>query len=113
MPTFSPLVTPDFSAQYTISPIVRSAKFGDGYEQRQGMGMNTVAKVWDLTFTDVTGTEADSITGFLVTQAGVTSFTWTDPEGNTAKYKCSSWLRQLVFANVYTVTCKFMQVFEP
>lgn len=113
MVAFSPTITPDFPLSYTLTPSVRATKFGDGYEQRQGLGINTQAKMWDITFTNATRTEADYITNFFEARAGVEAFTWTDPEGVTATYKCASWQRSMVAFNTYVISCKFEQRFEP
>lgn len=111
MATFT--ATPDFGATCKITPSVRQTKFGDGYEQRVSMGINTQPRTWSLNFTNRSQAEADYITNFLAARAGVESFTWTDPDGVSGKYKCATWQRTNVSYRVYNITCDFVQVFEP
>lgn len=111
MATFS--YTPDFGAQVTKSPRVRSVKFGDGYEQRLAYGINTAPQVWDLSFAQRDDTEASGIEAFLAAANGVDWFYWTPPNGATQyKFICREWQRSLDKANLNTVTCKFEQVFD-
>jgi phage-related protein len=66
--------TPDYGAQVTRSPRIREAKFGDGYAQRVGDGLNVDLPKWQLNFTGRTMAEIQAIDEFLRTQAGATSF---------------------------------------
>lgn len=111
MATFTPV--PDYGATYVVKPNVRSTKFGDGYEQRQGNGINTMAKVWSLTFSVRSDVEKDEIVDFLEARAAVDSFDWVDIDGNTGKYVCREWSPRKDRFNLNTITAKFEQVFEP
>lgn len=111
MATFT--YTPDYGASYEVKPSVRVSKFGDGYEQRQAAGLNTMPKTWDLKFSLRVDTEANAIITFLENQASVSSFDWTDINGYSAKYVCRSWNRVKERFNLNTITCKFEQVYEP
>ena len=104
--------TADYGATKRVTPRVRVSSFGDGYEQRQANGINTMPKSWPLTFSLRTDTEADAIDNFLGTQAAVSSFDWTDPYGVAGKYVCRSWQRTKDRFNLNTITCTFEQVFE-
>lgn len=110
-PTFSYI--PSYPARKTKQPKIRSAKFGDGYEQRQTAGINNSPNVYDLQFTRRTTTEADAIEAFLEARAGVNYFNWTPPNGTEGKYICKSWSRDLDFGNQETIICAFEQVFDP
>lgn len=111
MATFT--FTPDFGAQVTNAPRVRSVRFGDGYEQRIAHGLNTRPQMWDLQFAQRTDAEANAIETFLATENGVTAFDWTPPNGSgTFKFICREWSRSLDRANLNTVSAKFEQVFD-
>lgn len=111
MATFT--YTPDFGAQVTTRPAVRSAKFGDGYEQRLAYGLNTKPQVWNLTFAARVDTDANGIEAFLGDANGVSWFYWTPPNGSTAlKFICREWQRTVDRYNLNTITCTFEQVFD-
>ena len=112
MTTFT--VTPDFGAKVAYKPRVRRVAFGDGYEQRQGDGINTQPATWDLQFQNRTDTEAATITDFLELRAAVEAFDWTPPNASTAiRVVCREWSKSLDRANLNMVTAQFIQVFEP
>lgn len=95
-------------------PRVKRAKFGDGYEQRQGDGINTTAQLWDLSFEEVDDSIADTIIAFWRTHGGVDSFDWT-PKWGTAPIKvvCRKWGRSIAGIGLSSLSAKFEQVFEP
>jgi len=111
MATFT--YTPSFTADLEEQPIVRSVRFGDGYEQRLAYGLNTQPKKWSLTFLNRTDTERDNILGFLRARGGVESFDWTDPAGYAGKWVCKAWNNSLVNCNFNNITATFEEVFEP
>lgn len=105
--------TPDFGAQQAIKPRVRRVAFGDGYEQRQGDGINTQPATWELTFAVRDNTETAAIMTFLSTRAGVESFDWTPPGESTAlSFVCRDWTRTMDRNNVNSITARFEQVYE-
>lgn len=81
---------PDASVSVETEPVVRAAKFGDGYEQRVPDGINTMPEKWDLTFTG-TREEIDPIAAFLRTHKGSLAFDWTTPDEMTGRFICRSW----------------------
>lgn len=111
MATFT--FTPDWDASVEVAPVVRIAKFGDGYEQRLSAGLNTLPKKWDIRFSLRTDAEASAIITFLENQAGVQAFDYVDVNDDAGKYVCRSWTRTKNRFNLNTITCQFEQVFEP
>ena len=106
--------TPDFGLTKKSEPRVRTVQYGDGYSQRLIYGLNQNPKVWDLTWTATSNSDADAIESFLDARAGSESFDWTPPAGGSSgKYICSSWNRELKYTNINTITATFIQVFEP
>jgi phage-related protein len=59
----------------------RSSKFGNGYEQVVGDGINNVVDTWSLSFT-VKEAVALQIKAFLDRHGGHKSFFWTPPLGD-------------------------------
>lgn len=94
---------------------VIECQFGDGYSQRQAVGINSQSADWSLTFENRSTTDADAIDAFLTARGGHESFDWTPPDGLAGKYVCKSgkWSKVRNFYNAYTITAEFEQVFEP
>ena len=113
MATF-PAITPSYGAQKTSQPRVRNVQFGDGYSQRLRYGLNTNPKTWDLTWQNITESNADTIEAFLDARAGAESFDWTPPGGeSSAKWICTQWSKTIPYLNRATISATFTQVFEP
>lgn len=108
MATFT--YSPAYSANLTVQPKVRTAVFGDGYQQRVGDGINTIRRMWGLTFTGLVA-NVDSVESFLKTANGVDSFDWTPPDEASGKFICKSWSRSKDTYGVDTLTATFEEVF--
>ena len=104
---------PSYSAQNSVKPNIRSVQFGDGYEQRQGNGINTLRQMWTVAFTKRDLSEINAIETFFQTQAGVQYFYWTPPRQSTQlKFICKEWQRTIEAGAVDTITATFTQVFD-
>jgi phage-related protein len=110
MPAFT--WVPDFGAAEKIKPKVLAAQFGDGYSQRSPDGINNMPRVWSVQFTLLDATTIDAIHDFLVTQAGVTAFTWTPPKGAAGKWICQDFDRNLATYGDVRGSYTFTEVFE-
>lgn len=107
--------TPDFSAVKRSQPRQRKVVFGDGYEQRLSFGLNQNPKEWSLTWQYLTTANANAIEAFFDARADdAASFNWTPPDTTTSyKWLCDEWQRELVAANLETITATFREVYEP
>ena len=106
--------TPDFGARRKSEPRIRTAKFGDGYEQRIAFGINQDPKTWDLRWSALSNSNADAIETFFEARNGVESFDWSPIEdSDTYKWVCRSWQREHQYADISTITATFEEVFEP
>jgi phage-related protein len=114
MATF-PDISPDYGAQKTSKPNVRTVRFSDGYEQRLTFGLNQNPKVWNLSFVNLTETDSDTIETFLDARASDNeSFDWQPPgESTTYKWVCEQWSKSIPYANRATIQATFREVFEP
>lgn len=113
MATF-PSVDPSFGASKASKPVVKTAKFGDGYEQRVTFGINQNPKVWELRWQNITEADSDTIEDFLNARAGVEVFEWTPPDETTEyKWVCQDWRKEINFPTRRTISATFRQVFEP
>lgn len=102
--------SPAPGASETVMPRVKSAKFGDGYEQRVGEGINTRPRSWSLTFLGPTA-RTDAIAAFLEAADGVASFDWTPPYGPAGKFVCRSWSRTVPALVIQGISATFEEVF--
>ena len=95
-------------------PRVLAARFGDGYEQRQPDGINTIDQQWDLNFEQVDNDIADDIVDFLRARGGWEAFDWTPKWGTVAiRVKCPRWTRSPDGESLSRISARFEQVYEP
>ena len=97
----------------TSNPVRRIVKFGDGYEQRQMIGIPAQLdpKVYTLTFV-VAEADADKIEAFLKARAeDGESFGWTPPSDVAGLYVCDSWTKTIPYNGRATINTSFRQVF--
>lgn len=91
-------------------------QFGDGYSQRQAVGLNPKADQWTLTFNNRSKLEGQQIDDFLNDRMGVESFQFARPTtGVMIKVVClqGNWTTTVNKGGLYNITAKFDQVFEP
>lgn len=92
---------------------VLSAKFGDGFEQTAGDGINTRESSWPLTFF---GREEriKEIRDFLDSHAGWQSFLWTPPgESEAVVVKCKAYSRPHGGGEAWRLSATFERGFRP
>ena len=109
-----PSINPTYGVQKSSAPVVRTVRYGDGYETRLTYGLNQNPKVYNLTF-EVSETDSDTIETFLDARAADNdSFDFTPPgEGSSSKFVCESWSKSIPYLNRATIQATFRQVFEP
>ena len=101
---------PDVGSRRAHKPRVRSTKFGDGYETRAAIGINSNPQGWSLKF-ERTAAEIDAIDAFLSSCGGVDAFEWATPNNETWRFVCREWSVQNE-KGYKSLTCEFEQVFE-
>lgn len=89
-----------------------AAKFGDGYMQVVGDGINNRRQSWPLQFR---GKEEQikPIQDFLIEHEGVRPFFWTPPLGERGLYEASEFHVEAMGARNYTLSVTFNQRFAP
>lgn len=98
------------SASLTTKPRVRTAPFGDGYEQRLADGINNAPRSWSLVFNRPTA-EADVILAFFEARNGAEAFDWTPPYGAAGKFVARDWSVQLIGPVAKSISATFDEVF--
>ena len=92
-------------------PIVRRARFGNGYEQVGGLGIGKT-EVIHLTY-NLSESESDTVEAFLDARGGTEKFTFTPPsESSSIKVRCRSWNKTMTTKGRVELTTTFEQVFE-
>lgn len=116
MATFPTTPVASFPVNVQQRPKQRITVFGDGYEQRVTFGLNQNPKIYRLTWTNITLTEANTLINFLDDRAeDSASFDYTPPNESTS-YKFVAepgYSKDFNYANRATVRATFRQVFEP
>lgn len=109
-PPAIPNPTDDFG--YEENARVRSAKFGDGYEQTMPDGINAISGVYSPTWEPLTTAQKDTIVNFLRARGGSQPFYWTPPLGAQLKFKCQTWKVSKLAGPYWSVTVTLKQVFD-
>lgn len=95
-------------------PRLRSARFGDGYEQRAADGINNRPQSWVIPFDGVDDAVADEMIAFLRAQDGRLAFNYVPLRGTTAlRVICRKWSRSHTRPGESAIRATFEQVFEP
>ena len=106
--TWCPKVSSTSSPEYRT----RSSKFGDGYEQVVGEGINNRVDAWPLTFV-VNEEVALEIKAFLDRHGGFKSFLWTPPLGQSVFFRATAPAVTPNGAGMFNLSTTFTQSFLP
>jgi phage-related protein len=102
---------PTYNSNKTVKPEVKVIKFGDGYEQRQGSGLNRQPRTYNLSF-QRTSSEIDAISSFLYSRGAVEAFNYVHPGSPTGTFVCRSWVRTNVARGVDRIEATFEEVYD-
>jgi phage-related protein len=114
-------IIPDKTLARTSAPRVRSAKFGDGYEQRAKSGLNSIDETFTVNFVNRTKATIDDLNKFFDDKAGVTSFDFTIPDTDnttttgekTIRVVCPEWSTQYSNSGHYSLNASFNRIYQP
>jgi len=110
MATFT--AEPSYSSSLNLKPKILEAKFGDGYEQAVGDGINNKPRKYSLQFNNLNVVNGDAIETFFDTNdTATTPFDWTPPTGSAGRFKCKEHSRNYVSGFSSSITCTFEEVF--
>ena len=102
---------PTYGSAASTKPTVTPVKFGDGYELRVPVGINSTPRQWQVTFANRATATADAIEAFFKARGGVDYFDWTPPYGGAGKWVAREWSSQKTGPYTRTVTATFDEVF--
>lgn len=109
----------DFPILVGASGEVRQAvlenRFGDGYVQRIGVGLNNQSQQWSVSVTGTFGQRNDiaPVRAFLDRHQGWRSFLWTPPGGEQGLYIANGYRTRAQGNGVFTLSWTFEQSFHP
>lgn len=112
MQTFTWFIDAKASGDYEEQ--AASVQFGDGYELNVSEGVNSERKTWNAS---VIGDRMDpnddynKIKKFLREHGTTKSFLWTDPDGETLRYRRSAMKNNHEGANIFTLTFTLIQTY--
>ncbi len=87
----------------------RSARFGDGYVQDAGDGLNNEMQTWTHSASDLDSDTLDEIMYFLRAHKGYKKFYWTPPNGVQGCYVCKQYTMNPGEGELRTFTAVFEQ----
>lgn len=126
--TSSTKIVPDRGFERQAAFKVRTAQFGDGYQQRIADGINSQKEQYSIAFTNRERIEIDAIAQTLENKKGVTSFTFTVPktidtssplDGTVdateldIKVICSNFSQNYSHIDNYSLQADLLRVYEP
>lgn len=100
-----------YDATKTVTPSVKVIKFGDNYEQRQGIGINRQPRKFALVFTRKTEV-IDAIENFISARGGIEAFKYTHPGQPAGVFVCREWKRTDTSFAVHGFAVTFEEVYE-
>lgn len=106
------IFTPGYNTKTSISPTIKSVKFGDGYEQRVRDGIYITLLKIDCNFDLRSDKECEAINHFLATRAGTDAFVFIPlkPFDIQRLFVCKSWTSNLAFRDNNTISAQFEEV---
>ncbi len=109
-------IRPDRGIRKASKPRIRTAKFGDGYEQRLVDGINAIEEQYSVSFNNRPKADIDDIVKFFDTRVAA-SFNFTIPDTNnsgetTIKVVCNSYNTTYNNDTTYSCSATFRRVYE-
>ena len=100
-------------SEQEFNPRVLEARFGDGYGQRTGDGINNIGESWPVMI-KADETTANAALAFLAARGGYEAFYWTPPITGAAQILvvCKQWRRRPPAAGWHRISATFEKVYE-
>lgn len=92
---------------------VIEVKFGDGYSQRAGNGLNPLKQTYSVVWNRIPKAEGEVILDFIRDHAGSEAFFWTPPDEAVAlKFICKRFRRAKKAGGKMDVIATFERVYD-
>lgn len=106
-------VFPDIPPQEGVAPTfemrLKEARFGDGFSQRSGDGLNPLEEQWQVVWNTLRADDFLAIHDFLKGLTSGESFDWTPPLPGAVqqKYSCKAWQPVPHVDGLYSISATF------
>lgn len=111
--TFTPAKKPSIGSGANHEAAILEAKFGEGYSQRAGDGINNIRSDFPLVWTNASPSEAENIVSFFRARGGHESFWYTLPGYDDPwLFVCKKWSDPWATGNRYNVSATLERVFD-
>lgn len=100
-------------SQVDHEPRILRTRFGGGYEQRTGDGLNTDRRTLTARFENLESDQADTLNNFLRERNGVKPFWHAVPGYGRILWTCERWSRQYSEVLHDTISATFTECFDP
>ena len=107
-----PAIDHDLKFPVAEEPKVLKAEFGDGYSQRVAEGINPIKMEVNLTWSFLTLANVGTLKTFFRANVGINFDYQLPQEAAARKWICETWEESTVAAGVYTLTARFVEVFD-
>lgn len=101
-----------YDASASIEHRVLEARFGDGYAQRAGDGLNTRKSTWDLSCTG-SASFIEEVKAFIDAHGGYKAFTWSPRNHPPALFTCAGYKIRSRGAGIAALSFSFEQTYHP
>lgn len=88
------------------------SQYGDGYEQRAAIGINSMFMTWDIQWNMLSLEERNTLMSFFNAHGRVKSFDWTPPNEPAGKYIFNTSISEGNVGIRYNINVQLRQVFE-
>lgn len=88
------------------------SEYGDGFEQRAAIGINSMFMTWDLQWNMLSLDDRNTLVAFYNAHGRVQSFDWTPPNELAGKYVFNTALNETNRGVRYNFSVQLRQVFE-
>jgi len=96
----------------TANQKVVVSNYGDGFQQRAAVGLNSRYDSWAIQLTALSLEDRNTLSAFYESHGMVVAFDWTPPNGTATKWVFASPLEETNVGTYYTFTFTLNQVFE-
>lgn len=117
---YLPSIEISYSSGFETSPNITEYKFGDGYSQSVGNGINHMPENISVSYVNRSQRDMETLIAFFRARGGTDYFMFIPPPYKTAsgvsnpprKFKCTKWSKNPSSGVTWNINCTFEEVFN-